>query len=283
MSKDWTPCKTIKDLYSATSGNNFSGINRPEAGARRNEELARGEQPIQLYSLATPNGQKASILLEELLEAGCPADYDAHYIDILNEDQFSSGFVKINPNIKIPSAVHQNSDGLDVPLFESASICLYFAELFDQFIPKDAFQRAQMMNWIFWQMGSQGPMTGQFGHFFVYAPADKHEARDYGTARYGMEAQRLCHVLDQSLAGKTFLLGDEFSLADIVVFPWYQTLRVGYKHSSGIAAHDFLDIPQYKSAELWAERMLKRPGVQRGLQVCSWEQKEKGTKPWLVP
>ena len=136
------------------------------------------------------------------------------------------------------------------------------------------------MNWIFWQMGGQGPFTGQFGHFFVYAPSDKFETRDYGTARYGMEVQRLCSVLDQHLSGKTYLVGEEYSIADIIVFPWFRQLQTGYKHSSGVAAADFLTIDQYTNAVAWAQRIADRPAVQRGMQVCSWESTV--TKPWLI-
>ena len=216
------------------------------------------------------------------MEAGCAAEYDAHYVDILNEDQFTSGFVELNPNSKIPTALDKKGPSdQKVPLFESASICLYFAEKFNKFIPSSSTERTAMMNWVFWQMGSQGPMTGQFGHFFVYAPGDQHQTRAYGVSRYGMEAQRLCDVLDKSLEGRDFLVGDQYSLADIIVFPWFHQLRSGYEHSSGIAAKEFLNIEQYKSASAWADRILARPAVQRGLRVCSWKEKEKGTKPWL--
>lgn len=187
----------------------------------------------------------------------------------------------MNPNSKIPAAVDRNGpNGREVKLFESASIMLYFAEKFGQFIPADPVEKAECMNWIFWQMGGLGPMTGNYGHFMVYAPEDKVETRNYGVARYGMEVQRLCSVLDQYLESRTFLVGEKYTLADIVCFPWFNQLRTGYKHPSGVTAKDFLSIDQYKHVNAWADRIIERPAVKRGLQVCRFD----GVgKPWLVP
>lgn len=194
-------------------------------------------------------------------------------------DQFTSGFVAVNPNSKIPAAVDLNGPGgKAVDLFESASIMLYFAEKTGRFIPSDPATRAECMNWLFWQMGGLGPMCGNFGHFMVYAPDDKVETRDYGVARYGMEVQRLCSVLDQHLSTRNYLVGEEYSIADMASFPWFNQLRIGYKHSSGITAKDFLSIDQYKHANAWADRIAERPAVKRGLLVCSG-----GVgKPWEV-
>ncbi len=200
-------------------------------------------------------------------------------INIGKGEQFTSGFVGVNPNSKIPALLDKEGpDGKPINLFESASIALYLAEKYNRFIPSDARLRAELFNWVFWQMGGQGPFTGQFGHFFVYAPADKAETRDYGTARYGMEVQRLCDVLDKHLAGRNYLVGDEYTLADILIFPWFNQLRIGYKHGSGVGAGDFLSIEQYKNVNAWADRILERPAVQRGITVCHWAD---GAKPWL--
>lgn len=226
-----------------------------------------------MYSLGTPNGKKISILLEEL-----GVDYDAHYIDIGKGEQFSSGFVQVNPNSKIPALIHYNAqDGQNIHLFESGSMVLYLAEKYNQFIPKDPLLKAEVMNWVFWQMATQGPMTGNFGHFFVYAPADKIETRNYGVARYGMEVQRICDVLDKHLEGKEFIVGNEYTIADIMILPWFDQLRTGYIHTSGVAAKDFLSIDKYTNSNRWADKLLSRPQVQRGMEVCL-----NGVgKPWL--
>ena len=281
-SECWIPPSGVDDLYKATSGNKFAGINRPTAGARGEKVLPVGTAPVQLYSLATPNGQKVSILFEELEELGCPFSYDAHFVNIGEGEQFLSGFVDINPNSKIPACIDQEGpSGKAVKLFESGSICLYFAEKYGKFIPENLAARAAMMNWLFWQMGSQGPMTGQFGHFFVYAPAEQKQARDYGVARYGMEAQRLCDVLNRQLSDRQFLLGDDYSLADIMIFPWFRQLSHGYRHGSGLFAKEFLGVEKYENALRWSERVEARPAVGRGLRVCNFRESEKGSKPWL--
>lgn len=271
---EFVPTPKIEDLYANAGGNKWASINSPVAGAREQKDVPEGSAPVQLYSLFTPNGQKVGILFEEL-----GIDYDAHVINIGKGDQFTSGFVAVNPNSKIPAAVDKEGpDGKPIHLFESASIVQYFAEKHNKFIPTDPRARTECFNWIYWQMGGFGPMCGQFGHFFVYAPPDKIETRNYGVARYGMEVQRLCSVLDQHLAGKTYLVNEEYTIADMVIFPWFHQLLNGYKHASGIAARDFLTVDQYTNAVAWAERLKARPAVQRGLQVCDWS----GVgKPWL--
>eukprot|EP01041_Mallomonas_annulata_P009536 gene9537-19830_t len=270
----WNPPSKIEELYAATAGNNFASINSPVAGARTEQPLPEGGASFQLYSLATPNGQKVSIMLEEL-----GIDYDAHVINIGKGDQFTSGFVSINPNSKIPAAVDKDGPGgQSITLFESASIVMYLAEKYNRFMPTDPRKRIEAMHWIFWQMAGQGPMTGNFGHFMVYAPADQIQARNYGCARYGMEVQRLCSVLDKQLEGKEYILGDEYTVADIMIFPWARQVVTGYKHTSGIAAADFLTVSQYTNMMAWVDRVGARPAVQRGITVCSFSGV---AKPWL--
>eukprot|EP00286_Rhodomonas_abbreviata_P010839 CAMPEP_0181318652 /NCGR_PEP_ID=MMETSP1101-20121128/17123_1 /TAXON_ID=46948 /ORGANISM="Rhodomonas abbreviata, Strain Caron Lab Isolate" /LENGTH=287 /DNA_ID=CAMNT_0023426141 /DNA_START=99 /DNA_END=962 /DNA_ORIENTATION=+ len=271
---DWKPPAKVETLYAATAGNKFADMNRPTAGARDERELPVGTAPVQLYSLATPNGHKVGILFEEL-----ELDYDAHFISFSKRDQFSKGFVDINPNSKIPAVVDRDGPGGEpLNLFESGSIMQYFAEKHGKFLPTDPRKRAECFNWIHWQMAGLGPMCGNFGHFFVYAPADKKETRDYGAARYGMEVQRLCSVLDQHLATtNAFMVGDEYTIADMVIFPWYHQLTVGYTHASGVNAAAFLSTDQYTHANAWADRLRARPQVMRGMKVTSG-----GVgKPWL--
>eukprot|EP01064_Diplonema_japonicum_P007205 TRINITY_DN148_c0_g2_i3.p1 TRINITY_DN148_c0_g2~~TRINITY_DN148_c0_g2_i3.p1 ORF type:complete len:284 (+),score=91.10 TRINITY_DN148_c0_g2_i3:58-909(+) len=275
----WAPPAKIEDLYAKANGNKWAGINRPTAGARDETPAEVGTADIQLYSLATPNGWKVGILLEEL-----GVEYDAHVVSIMKGDQFSKGFVGVNPNSKIPCAVDRKGgkDGsTEVHLFESASIMLYFADKFKKFVPPtdDTVARAELMNWLFWQMAGQGPMTGNFGHFFTYAPADKCEARDYGASRYGMEVQRLCSVLDQHLETRPYILGEEYSIADMACFPWFHQIvrEEGYKIETNNACN-FLSSTQYKNLMVWYEKILARPAVQRGVKVCSGGV----AKPWLV-
>lgn len=201
-------------------------------------------------------------------------------INIGKGDQFSAGFVAVNPNSKIPAMIDKNGPGgAPLNLFESASMMVYIAEKYCQFIPTDPRQRAEVMNWLFWQMGGFGPMCGNFGHFFVYAPADQVQARDYGTARYGMEVQRLCSVLELHLSqpGRQYLVGNEPTIADFAVMPWALGLRRGYKQPNGFTAAEFLSFDQYKAVNAWIDRLLVRPAVERGLTVCT---NGKG-KPWL--
>eukprot|EP00041_Stephanoeca_diplocostata_P002319 m.25495 g.25495 ORF g.25495 m.25495 type:complete len:299 (+) comp13185_c1_seq1:141-1037(+) len=277
--REWQPPPTIESLFHATEGNKFAGFNRPISGALSEDPVEVGSAPIQLYSLATPNGQKVGILLEEL-----GVEYDAHVIR-LQGDQFKKGFVEVNPNSKIPALLDRDPISIDgttgeIRLFESGSIMLYLAEKYQRFIPRSHAHRAQMLNWVFWQMAGQGPMTGNYGHFFVYAPSNQVETRDYGVARYGMEVQRLCSVLDQHLNGRDYLVGDgrgEYTIADMICLPWFHVLRYGYNHESGVQTVDFLNPSQYKNLTRWADALLLRPQVQRGLRVC-----RKYGKPWLV-
>lgn len=193
--------------------------------------------------------------------------------------------MNINPNSKIPCAIDLNGpNGQSVRLFESASIVLYLADKYSRFIPQDPSLRAEVMNWLFWQMSGQGPMCGNFGHFMVYAPDDKKEARDYGVARYGMEVQRLCSVLDNHLKDKSYLVNNEYTIADIVCYPWIRQLRVGYKHEgSGISAAMLLSIEDnYPHMVAWCDRISDRHAVKRGITVCQFNDKF-GTKPWLHP
>eukprot|EP00035_Acanthoeca_spectabilis_P034221 m.27753 g.27753 ORF g.27753 m.27753 type:complete len:311 (+) comp6472_c0_seq1:213-1145(+) len=246
--------------------------NRPTAGARTDKPVPIGAAPIQLYSLATPNGQKAGIFLEEL-EAAAGVQYDAHLIHIGKGTQFDKGFVDINPNSKIPAVVDRDPAGGGDPvrLFESGSILLYLAEKYGQFIPKDPRAKVEVVNWVFWQVGGQGPMTGSaYNHFVSSAPANLQ--RDYPVARYGMEVQRLLAVLDAQLEGKKYVCGDEYTIADMMNFTWFNMLRNGEKHK------DFLTISQYKNLNRWADTLLQRKAVQRGLLVCSG----KDLKPWLT-
>eukprot|EP00937_MAST-01D_sp_MAST-1D-sp2_P008208 g8208.t1 len=271
----WSPPPKIEALYEKTDGNVFSAINRPTAGARSDEALPAGAESLQLYSLATPNGQKVGVLLEEL-----GIGYDAHTISLAG-GQFTSGFVAVNPNSKIPCAVDRApaDGGAPVRLFESGAIMLYLAEKHGRFLPTAPRARAECVAWLMWQMAGQGPMTGNFGHFMVYAPPGKREARDYAVARYGMEVQRLCATLDGHLAdGRKYLCGDEYTVADMACLPWFQMLRTekGYRHHSGVGAREFLSVANYEHAARWADRLVARPQVQRGLLVC-----RKHGKPWL--
>jgi len=274
--KVWSPPPKIEDLFEKLAGNKWTGINRPTSGARSEKELPVGSAAIQLYSLGTPNGQKVTILLEEL-----GVDYDAHTIVISNSDQFTSGFVAVNPNSKIPALVDKNGPGgKPIHLFESGSIVLYLAEKFGKFLPTDPALKYQVQNWIFWQMAGQGPFAGQFGHFFAYAPEDQLQARDYGVARYGMETQRLLNVLETHLKGKQFIVGEELTIADIMIFPWFNGLASGrMQHSNGVKAGEFLSVEQnYPTVVAWANRLRERPGFQRGLQVNPFSGP---AKPWL--
>jgi len=272
----WKPPPKIETLYAATSGNVFAAINSPTAGSRRPQEAPEGKAPFQLYSLGTPNGQKIGIMLEEL-----GLDYDAWTVNIVKGQQFESYFVNVNPNSKIPCGVdRQPSDGKGpINLFESGSMLLYLADKYRRFIPAEVRGRAECINWVMWQMAGQGPMTGNFGHFMVYAPPQEGAARNYGVARYGMEVQRLCSVLNQHLATRKYICGDEYTIADMAILPWFQQIRVpeGYRHSNGVGAKDFLSIMNYDHANRWADLIMQRPGVQRGMLVCRG-----APKPWLT-
>ncbi|CAJ1429582.1 unnamed protein product [Effrenium voratum] len=261
--KPWVPPDRIEDLYQRTDGNQFVGINRPAAGPRYEAALERGAAALQLYSLATPNGWKVGILLEELA-----VEYDAHVINIGAGQQFSSGFVGATPNSKIPALVdREGPDGQPMAIMESAAIMIYLAEKLncDEFYPTDPRLRYECLQWLFWQSAGQGPMTGNFGHFKVYAPDEQVEARNYGVARYGMEVQRLCSVLDRHLAGcgdfsgeantsspREFLVGDRYTIADMACFPWaYMLWRSGYNRPGQPDAKDFLGMDKYTHLKAW--------------------------------
>ena len=253
----YTPPKVWK--WDKESGGRFASINRPIAGATHEAELPVGEHPLQLYSLATPNGVKVTVLLEELLEAGvAEAEYDAYLINIGQGDQFGSGFVAINPNSKIP-ALLDRSTPTPTRVFESGAILLYLAEKFGKFLPTDQSLRAECLSWLFWQMGSAPYLGGGFGHFYAYAP----EKFEYPINRYAMEVKRQTDVLDQRLADNAFLCGDEYTIADIANYAWSGALVL---HNIYGAA-EFLDVASYTNVVRWAEAIEARPAVQRGRRV----------------
>ena len=237
------------------NGGAFASTNRPIAGATHDKELPRGEHPIQLYSLATPNGQKVTIMLEELLAAGHDAEYDAYLINIGKGDQFGSGFVSINPNSKIPAMMDYGPKE-PIRLFESASMMLYLADKFDAFLSKDVAKRAETMNWLFWQMGSAPFVGGGFGHFYAYAP----EKLEYPINRYAMETKRQLDVLDRQLAEHEFVSGSDYTIADMAIFPWYGGLVLGRAYN----AAEFLDVGIYKNVVRWAKQVDAREPVKRG-------------------
>ncbi|MET0856364.1 MAG: glutathione-dependent disulfide-bond oxidoreductase [Telluria sp.] len=243
----------------ASSGGKFANINRPVAGPTHDKALPVGEHPLQLYSLATPNGVKVTIMLEELLALGhAGAEYDAWLVKINEGDQFSSGFVDINPNSKIPAMVDR-SGVQPVRVFESGSILLYLAEKFDAFLPKDVAARTETMNWLFWQMGSAPFVGGGFGHFYAYAP----EKFEYPINRYAMETKRQLDVLDRQLAEHRFVAGDEYTIADMAIWPWYGVLVLGHLYE----AAEFLSVHEYKNVKRWADDIAARPAVIRGRKV----------------
>ncbi|MDO6528044.1 glutathione-dependent disulfide-bond oxidoreductase [Motilimonas sp. 1_MG-2023] len=238
------------------NGGTWASINRPTAGARHQQTLPVGEHPLQLYSMGTPNGQKVTIMLEELLALGeTAAEYDAHLIKIGDGDQFSSGFVEINPNSKIP-ALLDTSTPTPINVFESGAILLYLAEKFGRFLPKDLAARSQVMNWLFWLQGSAPYLGGGFGHFYAYAP----EKFEYPINRFAMETKRQLDLLDQQLAKHEFIAGDEYSIADMAVWPWYGNLALGNIYD----AATFLDVESYSNLQRWAKQIADRPAVQRG-------------------
>ena len=241
------------------SGGRFASINRPVAGPIHDKELPVGRHPLQLYSLATPNGVKVTILLEELLALGhAGAEYDAWLIKIGEGDQFGSGFVDINPNSKIPALVDR-SGAEPIRVFESGSILLYLAEKFSAFLPSDVAGRTETLNWLFWQMGSAPYLGGGFGHFFAYAPTKI----EYAIDRFAMEVKRQLDVLDRRLADHEYLAADHYTIADIAVFPWYGGLAKGWIYG----AAEFLGVEDYKHVQRWADTLLARPAVRRGRMV----------------
>ncbi len=258
MSKDsYVPPRVW--TWDKDNGGQFASINRPIAGATHERELPRGKHPLQLYSLATPNGVKVTIMLEELLEAGfSEAEYDAWLIRISEGDQFGSGFVEINPNSKIPAMLDTSMDP-PLRLFESGSILLYLADRFGAFIPQDIRGRTECLNWLFWQMGSAPFVGGGFGHFYAYAP----EKYEYPINRYTMETKRQLDVLDRQLANNPYIAGDEYSIADMAIWPWYG----GIVTNEVYGAAEFLDAQSYTHLMRWAEKIAARPAVQRGRKV----------------
>lgn len=234
-------------------------LNQPTSGSRYEQKLPVGQHPLQLYSLATPNGQKVTILLEELLALGhTEAEYDAWLIKIGEAQQFGSGFVEINPNSKIPALV-DHSQNPPLRVFESGSILLYLAEKFKAFIPTDLAARTECLNWLFWQMGSAPYIGGGLGHFYAYAPVKI----EYAINRFALETKRLLDVLDQHLAKHEYLAGDEYSIADIAAFPWYGSVVKGWVYN----ADEFLSVDQYQHVLRWTDTILARPAVQRGRMV----------------
>lgn len=240
------------------SGGKFASINRPVAGPTHDQKLPVGKHPFQLYSLATPNGVKVTVLLEELLALGKDAEYDAWLIKIGDGDQFGSGFVEVNPNSKIPALMDRSGDK-PIRVFESGSILLHLAEKFGAFLPSDPALRVETMNWLFWQMGSAPYLGGGFGHFYAYAP----EKIEYAIDRFTMEAKRQLDVLDRRLAESRYLAGDEYTIADIATWSWYGQLALGRLYD----AAEFLDVESYTHVQRWAREIDARPAVQRGRMV----------------
>lgn len=254
--KPYTPPKVW--TWDAESGGKFASINRPIAGATHDKDRPQGEHPLQLYSLATPNGVKVTVMLEELLAAGHKgAEYDAWLIDINKGDQFSSGFVGVNPNSKIP-ALFDSDTGLRV--FESGAILLYLAEKFGAFLPTDIAGRTETLNWLFWLQGSAPYLGGGFGHFYAYAP----EKFEYPINRFAMETKRQLDVLDQQLADHAYIAGDSYTIADMAIAPWYGRLVKGGAYGD---AATFLDTASYKNVNRWADAVLARPAYIRGQKV----------------
>jgi GSH-dependent disulfide-bond oxidoreductase len=250
---EYTPPKVW--TWNKPNGGQFASTNRPIAGATHDKELPVGRHPLQLYSLATPNGQKVTIMLEELLALGHKgAEYDAWLIKI-NGEQFGSGFVAINPNSKIPAMVDR-SGPKPIRIFESGAILLYLAEKFSAFLPTDPAERAECLSWLFWQMGSAPFLGGGFGHFFAYAPIKI----EYAIDRYAMETKRLLDVLDRRLAGSAYLAGDHYTIADIANWPWYG----GLARANSYGAAEFLSVQDYKNVLRWADAIAARPAVKRG-------------------
>jgi GST-like protein len=253
---EYTPPKVWS--WNKESGGRFAGINRPIAGPTHEKELPVGRHPLQLYSLATPNGVKATVMLEELLALGhSGAEYDAWLIPI-DGNQFGSGFVAVNPNSKIP-ALMDRSGPVPIRVFESGSILMHLAEKFGALLPKDVAKRAECLSWLFWQMGSAPYLGGGFGHFYAYAPAKI----EYAIDRFAMEVKRQLDVLDRRLADNEYLAGDTYTIADIATWPWYGGLAKGVLYGAG----EFLAVQDYKHVQRWADTIAKRPAVQRGRMV----------------
>lgn len=255
---DYTPPKVW--TWNKPSGGAFASINRPIAGPTHDKELPIGKHPLQLYSLATPNGVKVTVMLEELLALGHKgAEYDAWLIRINDGDQFGSGFVEVNPNSKIP-ALMDRSGATPVRIFESGSILVYLAEKFGEFLPTKQPARAEVLSWLFWQMGSAPYLGGGFGHFYAYAP----EKFEYAIDRFSMEVKRQMDVLDRRLAVSEYLGGKDYSIADMAVWPWYGGLALGRMYNDSA---EFLSVHEYKHVQRWAQAIDARPAVKRGRMV----------------
>ena len=256
-STTYTPPKVWK--WDQDEENRFSKINRPIAGQTHDKDLPVGEHPLQVYSLATPNGVKVTVMLEELLALGIDeAEYDAWLINIMEGDQFSSGFVGANPNSKIPALV-DHSTASPTRVFESGAIVMYLAEKHGQFLPTDQSARAECLSWVFWQMASAPFLGGGFGHFYAYAP----ERLEYPINRFTMEVKRQLDVLDRNLADREFICGNDYTIADIAIHPWYGALAMGMLYESG----EFLDVVSYKNVQRWTKALQERPAVRRGQRV----------------
>lgn len=266
---EYTPPKVW--TWNKQDGGKFTNINRPIAGATHEKELAIGKHPFQLYSLATPNGVKVTIMLEELLALGhSGAEYDAYLIDISEGDQFGSDFVAINPNSKIP-ALMDHSTKPPTRIFESGAILVYLAEKFGEFLPSEPSARAECMSWLFWQMGSAPYLGGGFGHFFTYAPSKI----EYCIDRFTMEVKRQLDVLDRNLAEREYMAGDKYTVADMAIYPWYGALVLDKIYDAG----EFLDAASYKNVLRWTDTIGKRPAVERGRRVNkSWGPEEEQVK-----
>lgn len=262
MTEPSTPTSTYTPpkvwTWDSESGGRFAKINRPTAGSTHEKELPVGEHPLQLYSLATPNGVKVTVLLEELLAIGKEAEYDAYLINIGEGDQFGSGFVAVNPNSKIP-ALLDRSTPTPTRVFESGAILMYLAEKFDAFLPHDPSQRAECLSWLFWQMGSAPYLGGGFGHFYAYAP----EKWEYPINRFTMEVKRQLDVLDQNLSARRYLCGDDYNIADMANYAWYGALVFTQMYE----AQEFLDVTSYTHVVRWASEINERPAVKRGQRV----------------
>ena len=245
--------------WNKDNGGRFANINRPVAGPTDDKELPVGRHPLQLYSLGTPNGVKVTVMLEELLALGhAGAEYDAWLVKINEGDQFGSGFVAVNPNSKIP-ALWDRSGPTPIRLFESGAILMHLAEKFSAFLPTEAGARAECLSWLFWQMGSAPFLGGGFGHFYAYAPSKI----EYAIDRYAMEVKRQLDVLDRRLAESPYLAGDDYTIADMAIWPWYGTLVKGQLYEAG----EFLQVQEYKNVLRWTDQIAKRPAVQRGRMV----------------
>ena len=245
--------------WNKPSGGRFANINRPVAGATHTQDLPRGKHPLQLYSLATPNGVKVTVMLEELLALGFGgAEYDAWLIRINEGHQFGSGFVEVNPNSKIPALLDCSGPN-PVRVFESGAILLYLAEKFGAFVPADPGRRAECLSWLFWQMGAAPYLGGGFGHFYAYAPTKI----EYAVDRFAMEVKRQLDVLNQRLAESRFISGDDYTIADMAIWPWYGGLSKGLLYEAG----EFLQVKEYTHVIRWADEIAKRPAVMRGRMV----------------